>query len=68
MWYHYGQTKKVVAIADSVVKLQQQYQQQNPIKATIGFTIKKEHGGCDVVMSGSFFFRFFGTVMIPIPQ
>jgi hypothetical protein len=55
MWYHYGKTTKVVAIADTVVKLQQQYQQQNPIEGTIGFTIKEEHGGCDGVTSGSFF-------------
>ena len=60
MWYHYGKTTKVVAIADTVVKLQQQYQQQNPIKATIEFTIKEEHGGCDVVTSGSFFLDFAG--------
>jgi hypothetical protein len=50
--------KKVVAIVNTIVILQQQYQQQNPIKATIGFTIKevKEHGGSDVLWSGSFAF------------
>ncbi len=68
MWYHYGRSKKVVAIADTVVKLQQQYLQQNPIKATIRFTIDEEHGRCDVVTSGSFFFRFCRTIMILIPR
>jgi hypothetical protein len=45
---------------DTVLKLQQQYQQQNLIKATIGFTIEEEHGGCDAVTSGSFFLDFAG--------
>jgi hypothetical protein len=37
--------------------MQQQDQQHNPIHTTIGFTIKEieEHGGSDVVTSGSFF-------------
>jgi hypothetical protein len=63
MWYHNGLTKKVVAIANTVVKLQKQYQQQNPIKAMIRFTIDKvkEHGGSDVLSSGSFALVFAGS-------
>jgi hypothetical protein len=51
-----------VAIANTNVILQQQYQQQNPIKAAIRFTIKevKEHGGSDVLWSGSFALVFVG--------
>jgi hypothetical protein len=62
MWYHYGLTKKVVTIANTVVILQQQYQQQNPIKGTIGFTIEEveEHGESDVLSSGSFALVFAG--------
>jgi hypothetical protein len=61
-WYHYGLTKKVVAIADTVVIPQQHYQQKNLVKVTIGFTIKEveEHGGSDVVTSGSFSLVFVG--------
>ena len=56
MWYHYSLTKKVVAIANTVVILQQQYQQQYPIKAMTRFTIEEveEHDGSDVLLSGSF--------------
>jgi hypothetical protein len=61
-WYHYGLTKEVVAIANTIVILQQHYQQQNPIKATIGLTIKevKEHGGSNVLWSNSFALFFAG--------
>jgi hypothetical protein len=63
MWYHYGLTKKVVAIANTIVILQQQYQQQNLIKATIRFTIEEveEHGGSDWLWSNSFALVFAGT-------
>jgi hypothetical protein len=51
-----------VAIANTVVILQKQYQQQNPIKAMIGFTIEEveEHGGSDVLSSDSFALVFVG--------
>ncbi len=56
-WQHDGQTKKVVASAEAVEISQQKDQQHNPIHTTIGFAIEefKEHGGSDVVTSGSFF-------------
>ena len=53
MWGHNSRAKKVVAIAEAVVIIQEKDQQHNPIHTTIGFTIEEieEHCGSDVVTS-----------------
>jgi hypothetical protein len=58
MWGHNGRAKKVVAIAEAVVIIQEKDQQHNPIHTTIGFAIEEieEHGGSDVVTSVVLFF------------
>ena len=53
MWRHNGRAKKVEAIAEAVVIIQEKDQQHNSIHTTIGFAIEEieEHGGSDVVTS-----------------